>query len=249
MNIAVADNQQQFDLAAAWTVVNTIAADPHAVIGLSTGRTTGNIHRLIAEIYHSISLDISQVTFFGLDEVTGVSRDYSGACYTMLRTELIDSLGVDDGHFMMLPTASDDFEADCRRFREELGRRGGIGLLMLGLGENGHLGFNQPGSPLNCVARVASMDAALESRIRRETATPPEKALGGVTLGLRDIMHARRIVLVAKGENKADIVREMLCGPVIDAVPASLLQLHPDCLFMLDRAAASKIDVDSLRKI
>jgi len=247
MKIAVADNEQSFDLAAAWRIINYICAEPRGVIGLSTGRTTGNIHRLVCEINSELNLDTSHVTFFGLDEVTGVPREYAGACYTMLRTEIIDGLKIDDEHFLMLPTESDDFAAECRNFTSEIEQRGGIGLLILGLVENGHLGFNQPGSPLNCIAGVASMDSALEARIRRETGTPDEKHLGGVTLGLRDIMHARRIVLVAKGSNKADIVHSMLCGPISSDVPASILQLHPDCEFLLDRAAASKINVQQLR--
>ncbi|MDE6225747.1 MAG: 6-phosphogluconolactonase, partial [Muribaculaceae bacterium] len=93
-----------------------------------------------------------------------------------------------------------------------------------------------------------TMDSRLEERIRRETATPDNVPLGGVTLGIRDIMHARRIILVANGDNKADIVKEMLCGPITTDVPASILQLHPDCEFIFDSKAASKIDVNKLRK-
>jgi len=105
--------------------------------------------------------------------------------------------------------------------------------LILGLGENGHLGFNQPGSPLGGETWVTQMNTELEERIRRETNTPPEKELGGATLGIRNIMQARKIVLVAKGANKADIVRKMLEGPVTPEVPASVLQLHPNCEFLL----------------
>ena len=148
----------------------------------------------------------------------------------------------------MLPTRSDDFEADCDHFKAEIEKRGGIDLLILGLGENGHLGFNQPGTPLNSTAWTSKMDERLEERIRRETATPDDVPLGGVTLGIRDIMHARRIILVAKGENKTEIVRQMLCGPVTSDVPASVLQLHPDCEFLLDAKAAALIDVNQLRK-
>ncbi len=247
MNITIADTRRQFVEAAAWRIVDAIRTNPRAVIGLSTGRTTGDIHRLVCEILRGLSLDLSQVTFFGVDEVTGVDREYAGACYTMLRTEIIDALGIDDDHFLMLPTRSDDFAADCERFVAEINRRGGIDLLMLGLGENGHLGFNQPGSALNGTAGTASMDEALEARIRRETATPDDVALGGVTLGLRDMMHARRIVLVANGERKAPIVPLMLCGPVCAEVPASVLQLHPCCEFLLDREAAAGINPLQLR--
>lgn len=248
MKITVAQTEQQFDLAAAWRIVNMIAERPQAVIGLSTGRTTGNIHRHVCDLHRAINFDVSKTTFFGLDEVTGVDREYSGACYKMLRTEIIDDLGVDSEHFLMLPTRSADFAAECSIFTDELERRGGIDLLILGLGENGHLGFNQPGTPLNSTCGLASMDERLEARIRRETGSAADAHLGGVTLGLRDIMHAKRIVLVAKGANKTDIVRRMLCGSISSDVPASILQLHPDCEFLLDAAAAQTIDIEQLRK-
>ena len=187
----------------------------------------------IAWLEKSIPDILSSVTFFGLDEVTNVPREYAGACYTMLKTELIDTLGIQEDNFLMLPTVSDDFDKACKLFQQEIESRGGIDLLILGLGENGHLGFNQPGSPLGGETWVTQMNTELEERIRRETNTPPEKELGGATLGIRNIMQARKIVLVAKGANKADIVRKMLEGPVTPEVPASVLQLHPNCEFLL----------------
>ncbi len=236
--ITVLPDERSFDEAAARRIVDQIVAKPDSVVGLSTGRTTGNMHRRVAEIWRSEPFYVRRATFFGLDEVVGVDRNYAGACYTMLRTEITDALGVDDDHFLMLPTESDDFSAACRRFTDELAHRGGIDLLMLGLGENGHLGFNQPGTPFTSRAWVTQMNAELEERIRRETGTPTEKWLGGVTLGLADIMEARRIVLVAKGRNKATVVHQMLCGPVTPQLPASILQHHPCCEFLLDADAA-----------
>ena len=138
----------------------------------------------------------------------------------------------------MLPTTSADWPRDCHAFVDAIQSRGGIDLLMLGLGENGHLGFNQPGTPFGQHCWTTQMDAQLEARIRRETATPPDVALGGVTLGIADIMHARRIVLLAKGAHKAAIVRRMLYDPVTPDVPATVLQLHPECQVLLDAAAS-----------
>ena len=238
-HITIQRDERSFDEAAARRITEQIKSKPDSVIGLSTGRTTGAMHRLLAAMWQQEGFDVSQVTFFGVDEVVGVPREYSGACYTMLRTELVEALCIPDGHFLMLPTESDDFPAACRHFTETLACRGGIDLLMLGLGENGHLGFNQPGTPFESQAWVTEMNPELEERIRRETATPPEKWLGGVTLGLRDIMHARRIVLVAKGPNKRAAVQRMLRGPVTTDVPASILQLHPCCEFLLDAEAAA----------
>ena len=239
LNIVVADNERAFYTRAAWHVIGQILQKPSSVIGLSTGRTTKNIHLQIGEIFSNYPFPVADTTFFGLDEVMNVPREYAGACYTMLKTELIDALGVDDDHFLMLPTQCDDFSRACADFRQEIARRGGIDLLMLGLGENGHLGFNQPGSPLGGEAWVTRMNVELEERIRRETNTPSDVPLGGATLGLKDIMQARRIVLVAKGRNKTEIVHRMLQGPVTSDVPASILQLHPDCEFLLDAEASA----------
>ncbi len=241
MKITVTNNERDFDNIAAWRVIGEVLNKPSSVIGLSTGRTTKNLHGVIGEIYANHPFDAASVTFFGLDEVTNVPREYSGACYTMLKTELMATLGIKEDNFLMLPSVSADFEKACKDFQRELERRGGIDLLILGLGENGHLGFNQPGTPFHTETWVTRMHPDLEMRIRRETNTPPEKVLGGVTLGIRNIMQARKIILVAKGTNKTDIVKEVLEGPVTTNVPASVLQLHPDCEFLLDGLAAAKL--------
>ena len=239
MKITVVQNETEFDALAAWRIIGEILNKPKAVIGLSTGRTTKNLHEIIARIYKMYPFDISNLTLFGLDEVTNVPRNYAGACYTMLKTELIDDLGINENNFIMPPTLSDDFGKECIRFQRAIEKRGGIDLQLLGIGENGHLGFNQPGSPFGGETWVTKMDEVLESRIRRETNTPPEKELEGITLGLKNIMHSRKIILLAKGKYKADIVKQMIEGPITTNVPASILQLHPNCEFLLDSQAAA----------
>jgi glucosamine-6-phosphate deaminase len=238
-SITIAANEEAFNRLAAWRIIGEMLNNPQAVIGLSTGQTTRNMHAIISDIYRSYPFDVSSVTLFGVDEVTHVPRTYEGACYTMLRRQLVDTLGIRTENFIMPPTLSDDFERECRLFQKALEERGGVDLQVLGLGANGHLGFNQPGTPFESDTRIAEMDEALEARIRKETGTPPGKPLGGLTLGIRNIMHARKILLVAKGSGKAGIVKEMLEGPVVTGVPASVLQLHPDCEFLLDPEAAS----------
>jgi glucosamine-6-phosphate deaminase len=159
----------------------------------------------------------------------------------MLKTQIMDALGIREPQFLMPPTRSDHFEQECRAYESELERRGGVDLQLLGLGKNGHLGFNQPGTPFESLTWVSRMDRDLEARIRRETHTPPEQDLGGFTLGLKNIMQSRKIILVAKGAEKADIVSKMLFGAITTAVPASILQLHPDCEFLLDAEAAKYV--------
>ena len=236
--ITLTHDTGSFDSLAADRIIRQITAKPDSVIGLSTGRTTGAMHRILASRIVDEDIDVSRVTFFGLDEVTGVDPTFPGACVAMLKNELIDKIGFKDCDFLMLPTSSDDFGRSCREFADALRSRGGIDLLVLGLGENGHLGFNQPGSPFGSTARVTDMDAALYTRLCAESG---RTGLRGATLGIKDIMHARRILLVAKGANKTEIAARMLLGPVSEEVPASVLQLHPSIEFLFDTDAAAGI--------
>ena len=241
MRIFVYQTPEELDRQAAEMIADAVRSRKGAVVGLSTGRTTGSIHSAFVRLVRETGLDCSGTTFFGQDEVAGVPREYAGACYTMLKNELVGPLGIPEDRFLMLPTESDDFDRDCRAFIGELERRGGVDFLFLGLGENGHLGFNQPGSPFGAGARLSVMYPELEARIRRETGTSADKPLGGVTMGLKDVMHARKLVLAAKGPSKAAIVKRMVEGPVTEDVPASVLQLHPDCTVLLDVDAASEL--------
>jgi glucosamine-6-phosphate deaminase len=241
MNITIVKNEAAFDCCAAWRVIGEILANPKAVIGLSTGRTTKNMHAIVSRIYQQYPFDVSRITLFGVDEVINVPRQYRGACYTMLKTQLINYLGLADDRFLMPPTISDNPEQECRLFQQAIEARGGADLQVLGLGENGHIGFNQPGTPFESETWISKMDEALEARIRKEANTPPEIKLGGLTLGLRTIMRSRKIIIAAKGKAKAGIVRQMLFGPVTTAIPASVLQLHPHCECLLDADAAGQI--------
>lgn len=129
MKITITENEKAFANAAAWRIIGQILRKQRSVIGLSTGRTTGELHRTVAKIHKEYPFDVSEVTFFGQDEVVGVPREYFGSCWKMLKTELIDDIGTDDGHFLMLPVKSDDYSKDCKEFIEELESRGGIDLL------------------------------------------------------------------------------------------------------------------------
>jgi len=126
MKIQMSETTGALDRMAARILADTVVRRPDAVIGLSTGRTTGDIHRAFVRLCREEGLDCTRVTFFGLDEVTGVPREYAGACYTMLKTEMVDPLDIPEDRFLMLPVASDDFDRDCRAFTGELERRGGI---------------------------------------------------------------------------------------------------------------------------
>jgi glucosamine-6-phosphate deaminase len=239
MSVTIVASEPEFHSIAAWRIITEMQSNPQAVIGLSTGQTTKEIHATVSRIYQMYPFDASGITFFGVDEVINVPRDYYGSCYTMLKTQLIDNLGIAENNFVMPPTISDDMDRECQKFQETLMSRGGIDLQILGLGMNGHIGFNQPGSSFENETWLSEMDEALESRIRKELELPDEHKLFGLTLGIKNIMKARKIILAVKGKSKAAIVKQAIEGPVTNEVPASILQLHPNCEFLLDSDAAS----------
>ena len=241
MKITICENEHAFDVTAAWRIIAQMLTKPDAVIGLSTGQTTKNMHAIVSHIYRQYPFDTSRVTLFNVDELTNLPRSYAGCCYTMIAEQIARPLGIPDERFLMPPTLSDDFDRECRDFQSALEARGGIDLQMLGLGYNGHIGINQPGTPFGSETWVSPMDPIFEARVRRETGVDDSYPLGGLTLGIRTIMHARHIILIAKGAHKADMVREMLRGPVTEDLPASVLQLHPNCEFLLDADAAKYV--------
>jgi glucosamine-6-phosphate deaminase len=241
MKITITNSEQEFDVTAAWRIIAQMLEKPAAVIGLSTGQTTIGMHRIVSEIYKQYPFDVSGITLFNVDELTNLSREYAGSCYTMILNQIAGPLGIPAENFIMPPTLSDDFEAEARLFEKRLAARGGADLQMLGIGSNGHIGINQPGTPFESETWVSPMDPDFEARVRLETQVPPETELGGLTRGIKNIMHTRKLVLIAKGAHKADIIEQAILGPVSTGIPASVVQLHPNCEILLDAAAGSKI--------
>ena len=235
-------NEAAFDRTAGWRIIRQILEKSDSVIGLSTGQTTINMHRIVSHIYTQYPFDVSRVTFFNVDELTNLPREYAGSCYSMIMDQLVGPLGIAEENFIMPPTLSEDFQAECRLFEERLAARGGADLQMLGIGANGHIGINQPGTSFESETWVSPMDPDFEARVRRETQVPEDTILGGLTRGIKDIMHTRKLILVAKGAHKADIVAKAILGPVITAIPASVVQLHPNCEILLDAAAGIHIE-------
>jgi glucosamine-6-phosphate deaminase len=241
MKITIAKNEDEFDLMAAWRIIAQMLEKPDAVIGLSTGKTTMGMHGIVSSIFSKYPFDVSRITLFNVDELTNLPREYAGSCYSMIKSQLVDPLGIPEENFIMPPTLSNDFEVECRLFEERLARRGGADLQMLGIGENGHIGINQPGTPFESETWVSPMDPDFEARVRRETKVPPETLLGGLTRGIKNIMHTRKIILIAKGEHKAEIIEKAVLGKITKDIPASVLQLHPNCEVLLDAAAGSRL--------
>ena len=238
MKITVAKSETEFYETVAWRIVVQILQKPDSLIGLATGRTTKGVYALLREIYTQHPFDTSRVTVFGLDEITNLPREYPGSCYARLLNEVVRPLRIAEMNFLMPPSLADDFEVAANQYEEQLAARGQVDLQILGIGENGHIGFNQPATPFESRVWHSKMDSVREQIVRRESQTPDNVYLGGLTLGIQNIMHSRKIILAANGAHKANIIAAALRGPVTTEVPASVLQLHPDCEAILDAEAA-----------
>lgn len=241
MRITYTNSTEEFYFVTAKRIADMIKRKPDSVIGLATGRTTIGVHKALCEIYRSDPFDTSCVTVFGMDEITNLSRDFPGSCYYMLLNQVVKPLNIPMSNFLMPPVYSDDFGRECRAFEAAIEAKGGVDLQILGIGENGHLGFNQPGTPFDSTTWISRMDEKLDERIRRESGSSPEADLGGFTIGIKNIMMSRSIVLAANGSGKAEIVNKALNGPVSPEIPASVLQLHPFCETILDPDAAALV--------
>ena len=155
MKITIAETEKRFDETGAWRIIGQILARKNSVIGLSTGQTTTNMHRIVSELYKLHPFDVSETVFFNVDELTNLPRSYEGSCYAMIRSQLLDHLGVPDERFLMPLTESDDFELESRKFENSIREHGGADLQILGIGWNGHIGINQPGTPFGIMNWVA----------------------------------------------------------------------------------------------
>jgi glucosamine-6-phosphate deaminase len=241
MKITITKNEQEFNITAAWRIIAQMLEKPSAVIGLSTGQTTMDMHRIVSEIHKQYPFDVSGITLFNVDELTNLPREYAGSCYTVILNQIAGPLGIPEENFIMPPTMSDNFKEECLLFEKRLAERGGADLQMLGIGSNGHIGINQPGTPFESETWVSPMDPDFEARVRRETQVPDETILGGLTRGIKNIMHTRKLILIAKGAHKAAIIEKAILGPVTTDIPASVVQLHPDCEVLLDADAGAGI--------
>jgi glucosamine-6-phosphate deaminase len=218
-----------------------VTRTPRVVLGLPTGRTPIGLYRELVSL-HSHGVDFSQVTTFNLDEFLGIPADHPGSYRRFMEQHLFSHVNIKPENRHFLNGNASDPDAECLRYEREIADAGGIDLQILGIGTNGHIGFNEPAPTL--VARAHRVTLTPETR-RNNAAlfggdpsqVPPE----ALSVGMATILHSRAIVLLATGRTKAGCIERVVNGPLITELPASFLQLHDDVDIMLDAAAAEKL--------
>lgn len=241
MKVTILPDETAFNEQAALRFAQQFREKPDSLIGFATGRTTGGIHAALARLHQALPFDASGATVFAMDEITNMPRECPASCFYLVYNDVVKPLGIPDENMIMPDPMAPDSEDEARHFEERLTHRGKVDLLELGLGENGHLGFNQPGTPFGQTTWVSWMDDSLHDRLCREYQLDRSTRYGGLTIGLKNIMMSRKILLVVNGAHKAEVVRKALTGSVDPSLPASILQLHPNCEVLLDAAAGSLV--------
>ncbi|OUM96614.1 MAG: glucosamine-6-phosphate deaminase [Thermobacillus sp. ZCTH02-B1] len=241
MKLNIFANQEQLHEAAAQTIIELLRQKPDAVLGLATGGTPVGIYEALAAAVRRGEVSFARATTFNLDEYVGLPPGHPETYRFYMEQHLFRHIDIPPEQTHIPDGNAPELERECERYERLLETAGRIDLMLLGLGHNGHIGFNEPGRVLHSRTHVAVLHPQTRKANARFFRTPEEVPTRAITMGLGSILKARTILLVVKGADKADIVHRALTGPLTTECPASLLQLHPHLVVMLDEEAATKI--------
>jgi len=240
MNVVVVANFDSMSAEVAKTVFAQIVRKPDSVLGRATGSTPLGVYSLLAE-YHARGTDFSRLTTFNLDEYVGLAPDHPQSYHWYMRENFFSKVNIKPDRIFIPNGMAEDLEAECLRYDELIKQAGGIDLQLLGIGSNGHIGFNEPGTEFGTTTHIVDLAESTirdNARFFESIDQVPTRAL---SMGIKSIMQAKEVILMASGGSKADAVCAAVKGPVTTAVPASVLQLHPCVTFVVDQAAASRL--------
>lgn len=241
MRIIKAEDYYSMSRMAANIISAQIIMKPKCVIGLATGSTPLGTYSQLIEWYKKGDLDFSEVTTINLDEYKGLSAENDQSYRYFMNKNLFDHINIDKRNTYVPNGLENDSEKACADYNEIIRKSGGVDLQLLGLGNNGHIGFNEPGEAFeketHCV-KLSESTVNANSRFFENIEDVPKEAY---TMGIKSIMQAKKIVIVVNGRQKAQIVREAFFGPVTPKVPASVLQLHNDVTLVGDAEALELI--------
>lgn len=240
MEILIRSTKEDVGAAAADLIEPTVRAG--GVLGLATGSTPTPTYQELTRRHVEEGLSFASCTAFLLDEYFGLPKSHPESYYATIRRELTQHIDIRDADVHSLDGTSTDPDAAAADYERAIAEAGGVECQILGIGANGHIAFNEPGSPLDSRTRVIDLHPQTIADNARFFDSEDEVPRRALTQGIGTIMEAKRIVLLATGANKADAVRALVQGPVTEDCPASVLQRHPNVTVIVDEAAAHKLD-------
>ncbi len=241
MEVIIKENYEELSKFAAQFITDQINNKPDTVLGLATGSTPLGTYKELINLHKENKVDFSQVASFNLDEYVGLPKEHSQSYYYFMNENFFKHINIKPENWYLPDGMAKDIPQSCEEYEKKIKEYGGIDIQILGIGGNGHIAFNEPGSSLASRTRVKTLDEKTISDNSRFFDSIDEVPRYAITMGIGTIMEAKIIILLANGENKADAIVKTAEGPITSMVPASIVQLHPRATIIVDKAAASKL--------
>lgn len=239
MRIYRAKDYSDMSRKAANIISAQVIMKPDCVLGLATGSTPIGAYKQLIEWYRRGDLDFSEVRSVNLDEYRGLPRENDQSYYYFMYHNFFKDINISMDNTNIPDGTEHDADKECARYNQVIESLGGIDLQLLGLGHNGHIGFNEPSDAFEKLTHCVDLTESTIEANKRFFEKAEDVPRQAYTMGIQNIMQARKILLIVSGESKAKILKDVLCGPVTPKVPASVLQLHNDVIVVADEAALS----------
>jgi len=241
MRIFIGENYDEMSRQAANVLSAQVTMKPNCVLGLATGSTPIGTYKVLIERCQKGDLDFSQVKSINLDEYVGLSGDHDQSYRYFMDTNLFNHINIDKANTNVPNGLAEDVDAECARYNEVINTLGPIDVQVLGMGHNGHIGFNEPSDVFELETHKVDLAQTTIDANARFFASANEVPRQALTMGIKTIMQAKTVMVVVSGADKAEIVKKAFSGPVTPQVPASILQMHSDVILVGDKAALSKL--------
>lgn len=241
MEVIVKNTYEAMSALAAQMIAELVRQKPNCILGLATGSTPLGTYKELIRLHEREGLDFSKVTTFNLDEYVGLPSDHDQSYRSFMNENLFNHINIKKQNTYVPDGMAEDIPKACADYEKKIKKAGGIDIQLLGIGANGHIAFNEPGSSLGSRTRVKTLDEQTRQDNARFFKSLDEVPRYAVTMGIGTIMEARHLILLANKESKADAIVRTVEGPITAIVPATIVQLHPKATIITDKAAASKL--------
>ena len=242
MLVLIKDNSSQMSIEAALQVASQIKLKPDSVIGFATGSTPLGLYKELIRLHKDEGLDFSKVTTFNLDEYVGLPPSHPESYHFYMWENLFKHININPSNVHIPMGMADNIELFCNWYEEKIISFGGIDLQILGIGANGHIAFNEPGSSLGSRTRIKKLGQKTRLDNSRFFNNLDEVPKYAITMGVGTIMEAKKLLLLASGSNKADAIKATVEGPIMAKYPATIVQYHRYATIIIDKDAASKLE-------
>lgn len=247
MKIRVYSNYEALSEATANAMIDLVKQKPGAVICLASGHTPLLPCKIFVQKAYELHMDISQTTFLGLDEWVAVPPENEGSCHYFLHHTVFNPLKLQQHQIHVFNSMTNDLDSECKKMDKTIFDKGGIDLVIVGIGMNGHIGFNEPGVDFTNYSHVIELDKTTVS-VGQKYFSSAVKLTKGITVGLQHLMEAKQVILIANGEKKAAVIKKAITEKLSVQIPATIMQTHKNGVIMIDKEAASLLPQNSIHE-